>query len=132
MISPGPRGADDISGTKVCKEEFIMEDMEEFLISEMALPFERLRAEERLKERSDRLRIRDQWSCCSDRLKFMYRSAVLQDQIRDGLEEALVGGEEGALERHTTAARAAVTRLIEFRKQYSLAVKHGDSIVNKL
>jgi hypothetical protein len=98
----------------------------------MALPFERLRAEERLKERSDRLRRRDQWSRCSDRLQFMYRSAVLQDQIRDGLEEALVGGEEGALERLTTAARAAVTGLIELRKQYSLAVKHGDSIVNKL
>jgi hypothetical protein len=41
-------------------------------------------------------------------------------------------GEEGALERLTTAARAPVTGLIELKKQYSMAVKHGDSNVNKL
>ena len=114
------------------ESQFIRIRIWRILISDMALPFEKLNPAEQAREQADRIRRRDLWPRTDDEEQLRYSQAVQQDHVREVLEVALVSEEDGKLERLQTAVREALRGLTELRKQTGLAVKYGPRIAVKM
>jgi len=107
-----------------------------FSLTDMALPYEMLTAEERQLERAARSRRRETWALDEVDQRIQYRVATAVERLRQTLEDTAVAPVAATLaeetERWRTGVRSAVKQSVEIYKQLELGNKYGEEAVEKV